>query len=590
MTKLYPSEGPATDRVRILRQCGYLFLCWALYWVCGTAPLAAQPWEWADEGLYLKQAEGFFGWIAGRNQHWLGPYDLTLLAKTPGFAIWLAFVHASRVPLRAAEFAIQLLLPFVFLKACRPLGKQPALLAALVTVLLVAVPPIIQSGRLVRTSLQMTLAGATLIAVIGLILRAKDTPRRQLPWGALLGAMFSLCYLNREESVYLLPAVVGACIIATAVAFWKSHGLRAGYAIAACAITASVPIATVAELNYRHYGVRWTCFRRSPAFTTFWKTLTSLEPRSHSPFVPIPAATREKAYQLSPAFGRLKPCLEGPITDAAASNPGHHILNRKPLGEREFYVSIFEFPLRQATYLAGCNTAPQAEALWRDATAELKEAIRAKKIEAGTPAPGLVAPPMPGDCFRIAMAAQRTAINLLTLKSIEKIAPDVTSGTPDSLYQMSLFTNNMLGPTEEVAARQGDLPGMKLQKRVHHWIFHFERATYTMGSLAAVLLIGLALFRRKSRPALWLPATASLLLLGTLVLYCLAMGVLDVLVCPITGTAGSYTGLGFAPLSVLASFGFATIATCFGRSACGQSPDGAIPCSAVCCPVPQSKP
>ena len=558
------NELNPSDVLRILKWSAYLFLCWFLYWLFGAGYLVAEPWQWADDAIYLRHGQSIFGWLAGNHQQWLGPYDPTLLTKPPGFGIWLAAVHASGMPLRFMEFAVHLLLPFLFLRACRPVAKISFFVFLFVTVLLVALPSFAETGRLSRTNLQATASSACLIAAVGLVLRANAFPRRQLRWGALLGAMFALCYLNREESAWLMPGVVCATAVAGVNSWKNGHGLRAGYGLVACALAAGIPITVVAELNYRNYGERWTCVRRSPSFTRFFRVLTSLEPGSRQRYVPVTAATRLKAYPLSPAFNQLKPFLEGRATDEFACNAGHHILNGKPLGEREFYVSSFEWALRRATSLAGWNKASDAEKLWRNAAAELKSAIRAKKIEAGVSAPGLSAAPMQGDSLRIVASAQKTAINLLTLKMLETIPQGYSSGTPEALFQMSMFTHNMLASSREVDAKIGGLPETRWRDRGRHRVYQFERIAYPLGSLAAIFVILWTIVRGKKRPTLWLSAIASLLLLGSMALFCLLIGALDIVGWPITGWCGPYTNLGFAPLSVLAAFGLVAVEGCLG--------------------------
>ena len=97
-----------------------------LFWIYGTRPLVAEPWQWADDGLYLRQAEAFVRWLHGQEKQWLGQYDDLILSKAPLFAIWMGGLHILQLPLRLAEYALVLLLPWLFRAAVRPVVNLSA--------------------------------------------------------------------------------------------------------------------------------------------------------------------------------------------------------------------------------------------------------------------------------------------------------------------------------------------------------------------------------------------------------------------------------------------------------------------------------
>src|SRR4030088_1972230 len=74
---------------RIFTILGWFALILLLFWIYGDRPLVAEPWQWADDGLYLRQSEAFVRWLHGAAGPWLGPYDPVLLCKAPLFAIWI---------------------------------------------------------------------------------------------------------------------------------------------------------------------------------------------------------------------------------------------------------------------------------------------------------------------------------------------------------------------------------------------------------------------------------------------------------------------------------------------------------------------
>ena len=138
-----------------------------LFWTYGDRPLVGEPWQWADDGLYLRQAEAFVRWLHGDGTQWLGPYDALILAKAPLFSVWLGLLHVIHVPLRLAEFALLLSLPWLFRAAVRPVLALSSWQLAVIAVVLIALPFLPIEQRLLRSALQAALGGACLISAIG---------------------------------------------------------------------------------------------------------------------------------------------------------------------------------------------------------------------------------------------------------------------------------------------------------------------------------------------------------------------------------------------------------------------------------------
>ena len=144
-----------------------------LFWIYGNRPLVGDPAEWADDGLYLRQGEAIVRWLHGEGQQWLGPYDAVLLGKAPLFPMWMATLHILHLPLRIAEFANLLLLPWLFRAAVRPVRVLSWWQLVMTSILLCGLPFLPYEQRLLRTVLQAALTSACQVSTIGLILRAR---------------------------------------------------------------------------------------------------------------------------------------------------------------------------------------------------------------------------------------------------------------------------------------------------------------------------------------------------------------------------------------------------------------------------------
>jgi hypothetical protein len=538
---------------RIFTILGWFALILLLFWIYGDRPLVAEPWQWADDGLYLRQSEAFVRWLHGAAGPWLGPYDPVLLCKAPLFAIWIGILNQVHIPLRLGEFGLLLLLSFLFRSAVRPMLRLSGWRWALVMTILIAMPFLPQEQRMLRSALQSCLGSACLISTVGLILRVHQSGVKQAPWAILTGLFYALGYLNREEAIWLLPAV-SCSLIASFAGAWYQRSWQPAAASAACLLCSfALPVAVVSFLNFQDYGVMLTTTRRAPAFTRAYQRMTSLEPQTREHYVPILTATRLKAYMLSRTFARLQSYLEGPAGDSFANSPDHMRLNGRPPGTREFFVSDFEFALREAAFQSGADTAPTAEAMFGKIDRELRSAIRAGKITAGNHGPSLTAAPLPGDYARILEQALVSLRNLYMLENIVFPASGVSSGEPQDLQRVSTLTNMDLAPTKERQSTKASGIATMVRHTIFSFITFLAAGVYALGTITVLMFVIVTISGRRrdaSRPQY---AFSALVLFGSMAAFSLSMATVDVLGFPLIGS--SYNMLGYSPLSVLGAFG-----------------------------------
>jgi hypothetical protein len=541
-----------------------------LFWIYGDRPLVAEPWQGADDGLYLTQAEGFVRWLHGQEKEWLGPYDAWLLSKAPLFAIWLGGLHILQLPLRLAEYALVLLLPWLFRAAVRPVVNLSGWQLIITGTVLTALPFLPLEQRLLRSVLQAALTSSSLIAAVGLMLRARRADAAVAGWAALTGLLFALAYLNREETVWLVPMMLcglGAILIGA----WSRRSWRLGLVAAGCLLSATaIPIAIISALNYHSYGVFFTTVRRAPAFIRAHQLMTRLEPETRERYVPIRTATRLKAYTVSPTFARLSPCLEGPATDWFARYPGHLVVSGLPPTAREFVVMNFQFALQQCAFAVGARTANDCEALFAAIVRELESAIALGSISAGSGGLATLASPLPGDYVRI---VKQTAVSLWKLYAFDGMAlptPRVSSGTPRDLRRMEDMTHTPIAPTKEM--KPLDLPdvGAEARRVAYDAISKLEMAVYMISTATLLAFVLVIIARHRGDLARVDQTVAALVLCGSLLAFSVGIAMADVLGFPILIWSVEYNTQGYSPLSVLSAFGLVLLFSWF-------LPNGTVP-------------
>jgi len=534
-----------------------------LYWLFGWRPLQIQLWLVVDDGLYVRQAEGFLAWLQGKSAGWLGAFDCFLLAKAPLYGVWLALVNLLGIPLRVAEFLLVLSGAFLFRRAFAPVRKLRFVEFLLVLFLLVANPFLPGDFRLQRFGLQMALTNLCLVSLVGLCLRLVAPVRQRIVWSASAGLFFGLAYLNREDAAWLLGPLLTAFALQWFLPWLTVEGRRnvrsrvkADLAVLACVVIAAlVPVLTVCSLNKAHYGAFMTTFRHSSALTGLYHRLTSLEPSGHQPYVPIARPTRLKAYALSPTFAKMQPFLEGNDGYWHAGNE-QAALNGHPAGDKEFFVSYFEFSLLWAAEKMGAKRAGEMEAIFRSIDRELAEAVRAKKIEAGRSGPALLAAPVAGD-FRKFLSALGTSVwSLLFVSGDDQAFPSGGQSGAAQLERVGRLTHAWPGPLPAPHMQYSmRARSLRIIRKIQHIFYPF-----LFVALPAVLF-----WRRHDLVAKCLDQRTILLWTAlvpyvALLAFCAGMSVVEIL--GFRGVAsGDYNKLGFSALTVLAALAVSTLTT-----------------------------
>lgn len=536
----------------------YIFFIFILYWLFGNRPLVALPWQGMDDGLYLHQAESILKWIdGGFRGPWLGEYKPYLLSKAPLFAIFLALINGLGLPLRITEFAMLIVLPFMFKWAWKPiLPKMSNMTFWIITLIIVAQPQLWFSLRLERNTLNAILVIACLISVSGYVIRAiKKSPMKyQRHWAILIGSTFALCYLNREEAFWLGLIVIMAFTIGIISSIRRYKLIDSISPSFLGIILFSIPITTVAALNFHSYGSWITTMRRSDAFSDLYKYLTTIEPASEKHFVPISQQTCAEIYTISPTFAMLRPTFD--ISNCYAN---HNAMNGQPADAKEFYVSYFEFVLLESAYNAGAKSAGSTEELFKNIKSEIQIAINGKKIKTRKGFIGFLSVPLSGDYLHIFNSTFLSLYKLITFQGIIPRMPEFSSGEPQGITRIANISRSALFPTEDAKDFSINLKLTSLQIHILKYIHYIISMLYWI-IIAGTLLISIFfVIKRKINKDMYSSVIILGLLLVGIICFSFVMGVLNVLGWPHLQWPYSYNIMGYAPLSVAVSTGVVII-------------------------------
>ena len=301
-----------------------------------------------DDGLFIKLAGHL---IKGE---WLGPYDQFTLAKGPMFSLFIAAVFWLGVPLILAQQLLYAAASATVTRALAPWLRPGAPQFAVYTLLLWN-PMSFDAGnlgRIMRQNLYTPLALLVIAGLVHLFTRRREGWTRQIVPAALGGLALGCFWLTREESVWLLPAV-GLIFLGLAASLGRecrAHWRNVAAGLIVFSTAALLPILVICSLNLRHYGWFGTVEFRAGEFKAAYGALTRLQVGPELFQVPVTRQMREKAYELSPEFRRLRPYMEGFVSESWAER------DLFPFAERQIRGGWFAWALRDAVAASGLAT------------------------------------------------------------------------------------------------------------------------------------------------------------------------------------------------------------------------------------------
>jgi hypothetical protein len=288
----------------------YLFIILLIRLILATG---VRVWAFSDnhydDGMMLKDASNFI------SSGWLGSFDQYTLAKGITFPLYLSLIHKIGLPFLFGNVLLCFVASLTFIMAIKKIIPNNNALAIIYTILMFN--PIASASwtfqRVYRDSIYSYLVVILFSLIISIYLNRDSTIRKLLLLNLSSGFFLSSVWLAREDSPWVAPFVFVALIITACSIFFSQQykqKLKKLIILTITPIFLVVSILTVSTINYVHYGVFATNEYTGGYLPDLFKALTIIQPDKWMAQVPIPESTREKAYEVSPTFAKLKPVLE----------------------------------------------------------------------------------------------------------------------------------------------------------------------------------------------------------------------------------------------------------------------------------------
>jgi hypothetical protein len=280
--------------------------CLLYIFVVANTPIAVLATAGFDDGLYMKLGRSI------AQGDWLGRYDQYTLVKGPGYPLFLALANWLGLSATVAQALFHCTAVIFFATICRQFVRS-YLMAAVLVLLLIWEPVTYTTPELLRI-LRDEMYSDQILIVVGAMTWAffgASAAKDRILYAGFSGAVLGWLWLTREESVWVLPALLLLALAALVIGFrqhrWREVVLSIG-AIAFFWLAVETGYRSINMVVYNSFaGVELgeTNFRRALS------ALHSVTSGGKAPFVSVTREARRRIYPFSPAFAALAPYIDG---------------------------------------------------------------------------------------------------------------------------------------------------------------------------------------------------------------------------------------------------------------------------------------
>lgn len=243
---------------------------------------------------------------------WLGEFNQFSLAKGASYAIFLAINYLLGLPYSFTLVFLYIVAVVLFCIALSRLIKNKTFLYILYSIMLYS--PVMfhdeNVQKVYRGGVIVIFALLIVAAVIGIYTRIEEKNRQVLKWAILATVALVFFWFLKEDSIWILPFVVGGIALATirAMRMKLSKKQRWGKVLIACLplVGLIVGIFGYKVINYAAYGEFAVTDRQGTYFKEVITDLIHIEGEGRSKDNWVTRDMLEKAYAVSPTLSQVK--------------------------------------------------------------------------------------------------------------------------------------------------------------------------------------------------------------------------------------------------------------------------------------------
>lgn len=250
------------------------------------------------------------------NFKWLGDFKGSLLAKGIGAPLFIAIINIIGLKFTQAHFLFYMggaiLLAFVLKKII----KNNFVNLLVFTVILFN--PMIYSSDLLRVYRDGIYASSMLYViacVFGIFFNYKEEVKKLVPYMIGLGIFGTFMAITREETLWIAPFVLGSGIITSLFMIFDKKCEKKKTKITLYLIPVLIYLITIIfnmTMNKIYYKEFIRIEENTKAFKDFVKAASSVDVENPDIRVPISKETRQKLYEVSPSFQKLRLSFDNP--------------------------------------------------------------------------------------------------------------------------------------------------------------------------------------------------------------------------------------------------------------------------------------
>jgi hypothetical protein len=412
-----------------------------------------------DDGMMLRDAANL---IAG---NWLGKFDQYTLAKGITFPLYLSIIHKIGLPFIFGNVLLCFAASLTFVMVIKKIIQNRNSLIIIYTILMFN--PIASASwtfqRAYRDSIYSYLVVILFSLIIAIYLNRDGSLQKISLYSIMSGFFLSAVWLAREDSPWVMPFVVVAIIITGFSIFFNKkckQKIEKFLTLTLIPIFLILSIIVVSTINYVHYGVFATNEYTGGYLPDLFKSLTVIQPDDWLPDVPIPKSTREKAYEVSPTFAKLKPVLENHVFVATANgNASCSMLAWAIIDSVEYY---------------GLKDGKSSQMFYKKSSQEINDAIKDGKLKTRggylfmfeSPWNNRYIKPL----IKSLVETLRMTIHMSEYKDMPLSAVNMNSfGTNDQVRELEYITNNLsYYKDEKISKRQTKLDIMNRISAIYY--------------------------------------------------------------------------------------------------------------------------